>query len=867
MAFKKSSPQPQVPASPDQLLRMLSRRKIPDVLPHQSAMMRAYAGQALGESDVALQLPTGSGKTLVGLLIAEWRRRKFAERVVYLCPTNQLVNQVVDQANNKYGLSVLAFTGRVKNYAPKDRAAYRLGDHVAVTNYSSLFNTNPFFNDADVLILDDAHAAEGYVASNWSISIYRYIPEYTPIFLAVLAVVAPLLPERRVAELFANETTTDELEWVEKIPTLDIQSVLPELTATLDAQTASVDLKYPWSLLRDHLAACQVYLTRSEILIKPLIPPTYSCSAFTSPKQRIFMSATLGAGGDLERLLGRPNIHRLPISQGWDRQGVGRRFFIFPELSLNDDDAGKLGVDLIRTAGRAVLLVPSDASAKLAKTRVTEELGYDVFDAEDIENSKETFVQSQNAVAVIANRYDGIDFPGDDCRLLMVQGLPRAMNLQERFIMSQMGANILFNERVQTRVLQAIGRCTRSLEDYSAVVVSGTGLSDYLMNPNRRKYFHPELQAELQFGIEQSVNTNASNIVENLQIFLRDRQRWEDAEQEIIANAQTATQQAFPAMDELESVAPHEIRYQEAMWKGDFGEALSQTQMVLGLLLHKDLRGYRALWHYLAGSAAQLAIDQNFGLDVNIPRKHFTEAKKCAVAVEWLNRLSSAKVENAEDEPLESIEIAQLEAIENRFEKLGALHNAKYAKLEKIILDSLFASDTTAFEEGQRELGSLLGFKADNSSKSAAPDPWWYVLNLGIVFEDKSGADASTALSAERARQVKLHTAWINKNVPDATGVQFAPVLVAASDLYDEGADAFLEGVLYWELNSYKSWANSALMILSTIKTSFDAPGDIEWRIRAIRALRDGELTMPTIVARLQRTPAVSALKPKKKSP
>jgi superfamily II DNA or RNA helicase len=62
--------------------------------------MRTYAAHGLNEPDVALHLPTGSGKTLVGLLIAEWLRRKNHERVVYLCPTRQLVNQVAEQATD-----------------------------------------------------------------------------------------------------------------------------------------------------------------------------------------------------------------------------------------------------------------------------------------------------------------------------------------------------------------------------------------------------------------------------------------------------------------------------------------------------------------------------------------------------------------------------------------------------------------------------------------------------------------------------------------------------------------------------------------------------------------------------------------------
>jgi superfamily II DNA or RNA helicase len=125
MAFKKAQPKRSVPDSPDELLRDLPRRKIPDVLPHQREIMRSYAETALEIPDVALQLPTGSGKTLVGLLIAEWRRRRNQERVVYLCTTRQLVNQVVEQAEEKYGLTVRGFTGRIKDYDPSAKADYR----------------------------------------------------------------------------------------------------------------------------------------------------------------------------------------------------------------------------------------------------------------------------------------------------------------------------------------------------------------------------------------------------------------------------------------------------------------------------------------------------------------------------------------------------------------------------------------------------------------------------------------------------------------------------------------------------------------------------------------------------------------------
>src|SRR6185503_1892421 len=109
MPFKRAPRSNGVPNSPDKLLLDLPRRKIPDVLPHQREIMRTYAREGLTSQDVAMQMATGSGKTLVGLLIAEWLRRKNQERVVYLCPTRQLVNQVVEQAEEKYGLTVLGF--------------------------------------------------------------------------------------------------------------------------------------------------------------------------------------------------------------------------------------------------------------------------------------------------------------------------------------------------------------------------------------------------------------------------------------------------------------------------------------------------------------------------------------------------------------------------------------------------------------------------------------------------------------------------------------------------------------------------------------------------------------------------------------
>ena len=103
MSFRKTKSAAPAPSTPVGLLPLLTRRTIPDAMSHQKEMLEVYVRDMVDNPDVALQLPTGSGKTLVGLLIAEWRRRKFGDRVVYLCPTRQIVHQTATQAQKKHG--------------------------------------------------------------------------------------------------------------------------------------------------------------------------------------------------------------------------------------------------------------------------------------------------------------------------------------------------------------------------------------------------------------------------------------------------------------------------------------------------------------------------------------------------------------------------------------------------------------------------------------------------------------------------------------------------------------------------------------------------------------------------------------------
>jgi hypothetical protein len=863
MAFVKITPKNEAPESPDALFRDLPRRKIPDVLPHQQYMMQKYASEAVNAKDVALQLPTGSGKTLVGLLIAEWRRRKYKEKVVYLCPNKQLVYQAVNQAEDKYGISVVGFTGAKRSYSPQDIAKYKLGECVAVTTYNSLFNTNPYFDDADIIIVDDAHAAENYVSQMWSLQINRFNDDHKSIHNALSILLKNYLDPLSYTRLTGQWDSPTDKSWVDKLSTPLLFKLHDEICEILDTHTSKSDLKYPWSLLRHNLHACHLYLSSSEILIRPLIAPTWTHSAFHDAKQRIYMSATLGEGGDLERLLGRSQIQRLPIPEGWNTQGVGRRFFIFPTLSFNKDESIELRRNLLKKSKRSLVLVPSDKMRSEITEDITNNSSLTIFTADDIEQSKAKFVQTNNSVAVVANRYDGIDFPGDECRLLFIEGLPKVVNSQERFLMSRMGANILFNERIQTRVLQAIGRCTRSLEDYSAVVVTGEELPDYLSDPRRRRYFHPELQAELEFGVQQSKNSSIASFEENLKTFLENGKEWESANQMIVDLRHQSTQEQFPSILQLKKSVKHEVKYQTALWQQDYEEALSQAESILGLLIDSDLSGYRALWEYLAGSAAYLAsqTQQEFKVKSEI---HYSRAKLTAKSIPWLVGLSKyAKISTVgleKEDKINNLVMLQVENIESVLASLGTIHDRNYAKRECEIIEGL--EDEKSFEEAHRMLGEHLGFDTGKIEISGSPDPWWQCGEYCIVFEDHANAQSSSSLDIKKARQVASHPTWMREHVSSckSESISILPVLLTPVLTVYPGALTQLVGVSLWKLADFKLWAAKSLSIIRELRKSFMEPGDLAWRAEASKVLQSEGIDFIALTEYLRNQPAKDIL-------
>jgi hypothetical protein len=178
----------------------------------------------------------------------------------------------------------------------------------------------------------------------------------------------------------------------------------------------------------------------------------------------------------------------------------------------------------------------------------------------------------------------------------------------------------------------------------------------------------------------------------------------------------------------------------------------------------------------------------------------------------------------------------QVERLEALLLKLGTLHEAKYAKHEKAILDGLAASDATTFEAAQRDLGEMLGFQAGNQETDAAPDPWWIAGNCCVVFEDHSDAQSTSSLGAVKARQVAGHPNWIKDNkelTKISDGAQILPVLVTPVSRAESGAFPHLSEVAFWSLDDFRAWAKDALSTIRALRRSLGEDGDLVWRAQA----------------------------------
>lgn len=835
MAFKTRKKEEFSYSSPQEMYQDNKLKKIMGPLDYQATMLDLYM-KNIDKKTVALELPTGSGKTLVGLLIGEYRRRKNKEKVLFLCPTNQLVYQVVEQANEKYGLRAIAFCGKQKDYLPKEKSSFLMAEAIGVTTYSSFFALHTFFEDVDILIMDDVHSCEDYIVSNWTVQ----IDNESTTFIEMVELLKPFISETDYKYLLGDDYVPDVSSWCNMIPMPLIIEKLDEMHTILQQGIENGSSNYyAYSRISENLQECNIYIANKKILIRPWIAPTMSFQTFASAKQRVLMSATLGKSGELERITGIEKICRLPIVNDWDKKGLGRKFFIFPDLSLDKSKNGNVIIALQNLCKKSVFLVPDSRTAEGIRQFYRENIGNTmVFEAKDIEESKQLFVDMPEATVILANRFDGIDFPDDESRLLFILNLPKTTNLQEKFLITRMGALKLYGERIRTRIIQAVGRCSRNPSDYSIICVIGDTIQNNLTKQEKIKQFTPELRAEIQFGLENSMDySKVDDVVEQARDFLNRNEEWQDAEKYIVNLRNDywheKNEDEKLINDKLQQSANLELNFQYSLWKKDYKVAFDYACNIVEILNAPALKGYKSFWNYMAGCMAYYLFENGQMEYKSSGIKYLSNALKENICIRWLSGLSEKlfatehKIKEENDFFFDCVE-----RIESVFTSIPTLQ--KLEKRIKGILDDLNSMDGKKFERGHKELGELLGYISENPNSTGAPDPYWIINENNIIVSEDKIYEQKTQIKAVPISDVSeavRHHAWIveyEKRISKDANI--CTILITNSKNIDEDARIYADNIYYVHREGFVSWAANALSVIRSVWNKFTDEGEIEWR-------------------------------------
>jgi hypothetical protein len=837
------------------LFRDLKSRspKIQALFAHQADILRDYQENHISSPDVSLELPTGSGKTLVGLLIADWRRKTRHERVVYLCPTKQLANQVAKHAQ-EYGIAARVFTGSKKTYDRQDLVLYQKAEVVAITTYSGLFNINPGIDDPQVIILDDAHSSEAYIASMWSVLIQRDSdPE---LYSKVLSIFEKDMPTQLVSTLYSEERP-QMIPKPEAVPFGSLHKNLDALRITLNSAIVSHEDPgfFAWTMIRDSLKACHVYFTWDEILIRPYIPPTLTHRPFAGANQRIYMSATLGHSGELERITGVRSIERIPTPKTYRSRGIGRRLFLFPDLVADSEEYMRWIADLVAKTPRTLVLCPTNKISEYSK-RVLAEYSPSIklLSAFDIEDSTDVFLNSEPSALILANRYDGLDLPDGICRLLILNGLPTGTNIQEAFLEQRIGLDVLLRERIKTRISQAVGRCTRSDTDYVAVIMTGKTLLDFCVKHENRRIFHPELRSELDFSLDQDA-TALSHLEEMVKVFLAHGKDWNEFEQDIIQN--TVEGSASTQISEiLSKVAHDEVDFSYTMWSGDFAKAVEIGRRVVDQLSGPNLSVYRALWYYFVATAAYSASKTNPEQNAVVLDFIKRAANTCKTVSWFPNALKSMQPQSdlthfADDQ--DTLAIEHLVDVLTELGAVGPKFSRKVEEVSKLVTSVEFKK----FDSGMEELGQLLGFESWRPSEEAAPDCVWQLDGkIAFLLEGKSEESPNDPISVDDCRQASGHLNWAKTHARLKECEEVWSILVTPRVKIDNNALPHAEKIFTFKTTQMKELFERAVTMLSTVRSSMATVASEELRDSILQEIISKNLAPQSIRSILLSKPA-----------
>lgn len=698
---------------PNQVWESLTLRgSIKDIWGSQKEALAEWHAHR-SESDIQIDMTTGGGKTLVGLLAGQSLVNETAGKVLYVCPTNQLVEQTVRRAA-ECGISVADYrAGEWTNPEVFDE-----GRGICVTSYAALFTAWSKFADLDLsgVVFDDAHVASNSIRSQYTLRIPSKHAAFHPLCKLFASYFNRAGLSHRLDEAMAGDWRA-----LLFVPMFEMWPNAQQISEILrDKKVGNVEgttsTKFAWEQVKDHLDICVMLLSGVGIEIAPPVIPLHRVPYFKPNVRRLYLTATMPSPADFIRTFGVTTARRI---QPGGKAGDAQRQFLF--MPGEDDQQRASALQLISKV-KACIITPSGRAAEAWKDHGA------IFDGASGHAGIERFAASKDPEKLIlVARYDGVDLPGDACRVLVLDRVPGGASLFDRFLDESLAIAPMRAMRTATRVMQAIGRIFRSNTDHGAVVICGSDLHRWLRDPKNQAYLPPLIQRQLQLGasLRDLVDHSRCTFEDLLDGVLKGTKAWDDIYKDTIEQFDV-TKLLAPPPWLVEMAAGEQLAYSK-LWEGNHVEAAAAYGKLAERAAPYELR-LKAWFRHWEGRAAQRT-------DEAAAWRAYTDAAN--VRAELGRPKTSGKsaiVAAAAPTPsAQATRIAEVLA-KSRAKIVGQVEAAAAALVN--------GSPTKPTEAACQELGVFLGFASTRPEQEdgTGPDVLWRCpeIGRGVALELKT---------------------------------------------------------------------------------------------------------------------------------
>ena len=311
------------------------------------------------------------------------------------------------------------------------------------------------------------------------------------------------------------------------------------------------------------------------------------------------MSATLGTMDDLQRRLGTGPIARIEVPPELHAGSTGRRL-----LALNPSadqsfaqPLTKLILDLASDTGRVAWLCSSHYEADQVQGALTRLrlVTHRLRPGEDA--ALVAWRQSSNGHLIAAGRFDGLDFAGDVCRLVVLPSVPAASSEFERFVVAYLGDASFMRHRIGQRITQALGRANRQPTDWAIYAGLDPGFAGVLAQPAVRGAMDAAVSVDVRQALE--LHTEGWDATEAAA-----RAFWAG---DVVEPASEATSRRRPGRTAVPAAsaqsASAEVTASTALWLGDFEGAANQAALASEQLSESGEPEHSAFWRYVQAHA------------------------------------------------------------------------------------------------------------------------------------------------------------------------------------------------------------------------------------------------------------------------